>query len=299
MDTLRVSKLEPLISVVIPVYNRAATIFDCLRSVQAQTYQNWEVIVADDGSRDGTPEITERVAREDARIRLVRQDRNRGAQAARNSGIHAAKGDWIAFLDSDDQYLPHSLEVRLNVVLREGAELVHSDCYIIDVDGSRRLYDRRPISGYAYARLLRGEGPMFQGLLVSKKALIHINYLDENIVAFQEWETAIRLAKHYPFAYLPEPTFCWDCRNSDTMSKDLRRGGKGCEQVIHKHSLAIVRHAGPRALAEHYRTAADWYRRGKDHESERRCILMARAWSCLDPGIVLRKLRHVLNLVRG
>ena len=201
--------------------------------------------------------------------------------------------------DLDDQYLPHSLEVRLNVVLREGAELVHSDCYIIDVDGSRRLYDRRPISGYAYARLLRGEGPMFQGLLVSKKALIHINYLDENIVAFQEWETAIRLAKHYPFAYLPEPTFCWDCRNSDTMSKDLRRGGKGCEQVIHKHSLAIVRHAGPRVLAEHYRTAADWYRRGKDHESERRCVLMARAWSCLDPGIVLRKLRHVLNLVRG
>ena len=298
MDTLRVSKLEPLISVVIPAYNRAAAIPDCLRSVQVQTYQNWEVIVADDGSRDGTPEITERVAREDARIRLVRQDRNRGAQAARNSGIHAAKGDWIAFLDSDDQYLPHSLEVRLNVVLREGAELVHSDCYIINVDGSRRLYDRRPISGYAYARLLRGEGPMFQGLLVSKKALTHINYLDETIVAFQEWETAIRLAKHYPFVYLPEPTFCWDCRNPDTISKDLCRNGRGLEQVVRKHSVAIFRHVGPRVLAGHYRTAADWYRRGKDHQAEQRCLFMARAWSCLDPLTVLQKMRHMLSLRR-
>src|SRR5215217_3652483 len=96
---------DPLISVVIPAYNRAATIEDCLRSVQAQTYQKWEVIVADDGSGDATVEIVKRLAREDARIRLVRHERNRGAQAARNSGIHAAKGSWIAFLDSDDQFL--------------------------------------------------------------------------------------------------------------------------------------------------------------------------------------------------
>jgi glycosyltransferase involved in cell wall biosynthesis len=269
-----------------------------LRSVQAQTYQNWEAIVADDGSRDSTPEVVEQLAREDGRIRLVRQDRNRGAQAARNAGIHAAKGEWIAFLDSDDQYLPHSLEVRLKFVTKEGAEVIHSDCYIIDVDGSRRLYDRRPIAGYAYTRLLKGEGPMFQGLLVSKKALAQINYLDENIVAFQEWETSIRLAKHYPLAYVPEPTFSWDCRNSDTISKDLRRNGRGYEQVVRKHSLAIVRHAGPRMLAEHYRRIADWYRRGGDHQAEQRCVLMARAWSCLDPMAVLRKLWHLLRLRR-
>lgn len=286
---------DPLISVVIPAYNRAATIENCVRSVQGQTYQNLEVIVVDDGSRDATIEIVERLAREDARIRLVRHERNRGAQAARNSGIYAAKGSWIAFLDSDDQFLPHSLEARLTFVLKYEAEFVHSDCTIIDVDGSTRLYDRRPIFGDAYTRLLTGEGPTFPGILVSKRALTKINFLDETIVAFQEWETAIRLAKYYPFAYLPEPTFCWDCRSSDTMSKDLRRGGVGYEQVIRKHSLTILRHAGPGVLATHYRVAADWYRRGKDNHSEQRCVMMARALSCLDPGTMVKIGRAIVR----
>ncbi len=286
---------DPLISIVIPAYNRAGTITDCLRSVQAQTHRNWEAIVVDDGSRDGTSEVVQRLGKEDGRIHLIRHDRNRGAQAARNSGIRAAKGEWVAFLDSDDQFLPQSLKARLSLVLKEKVELVHTDCYIVEVDGSRSLYGRRPITGYSYTRLLSGEGPMFQGLLVSKDALARIHFLDERIVAFQEWETAIRLAKYYPLAYLPEPTFCWDCRNPDTISKDLRRNGRGYEQVIRKHALQMLRYLGPRAVAGHYRGAADWYRRGEDYRAERRCLLRAKLWSCLDLPTVLQKLRSVLS----
>ncbi len=285
---------RPLISVVVPAYNRAATVAAALQSIQAQTHQNWEAIVVDDGSSDNTPEVVAQLGREDARIRFVRLDCNRGAQAARNAGIRVAQGEWIAFLDSDDQFLPHSLDARLEVAKKDDALVVHSESNVIQVDGSIKPYNVPPMAGWIYQRLLHGEGPMFPGLLVSRDALRRIHYLDERIVAFQEWDTAIRLAKYYHFGFAARPTFIWDCRNSDTISKDLLRSGRGYEQVFHKHYLAILRYAGPRALARHYRVAADWYHRGGDDRAARRCLMLAFLWSSLNPKALFRKLRQLL-----
>ncbi len=281
----------PLVSVVVPAFNRAATIGDCLRSVQGQTYENWEAIVVDDGSVDETPEVVARLAGEDSRIRLIRQDRNHGAQAARNLGIRAAQAEWIAFLDSDDQFLAPSLERRLEVAMRERVSVVHSACNVIEVDGSMKLYEVPPLAGQIYRTLLHAEGPLFQGLLVSKRALEKIDYLDERIVAFQEWDTAIRLAKYYLFAFEAKPTFIYDCRNFDTISKDFLRSGRGYEQVFHKHYWPILRYAGPRALARHYRLAGRWYQLGGNRQAVRRCTAMALLWSSLDPRTALEKLR--------
>jgi len=280
---------QPVISVVVPAYNRSATIADCLRSVQNQTYRNWEAIVVDDGSKDGTATVVEQIAREDARVRLIQHEHNRGAQAARNTAIRAAKGDWIAFLDSDDHFLPHSLETRLKVAAAERVSVVDSASNIIELDGQVRPYRVSPLCGQVYQTLLRRDGPMFQGLLVKKQALQKINYLDEQIVAYQEWDTSIRLAKNYAFGFEPAPTFIYDCRNPDTISKNSVLNGEGYEQVFHKHFFAILRHAGPRALAQHYRFAASWYERGQDQKAVNRCKFLALAWSCLDPRTVLRK----------
>ena len=285
---------QPLVSVVIPAYNRANTVADCLRSVQAQTYESLEAIVVDDGSIDATHQVVAILAREDARIRLIRQDHNRGAQAARNMGIRAAQGEWIAFLDSDDRFLPHSLEVRLEVAKRENVSVVHSECYVIREDGIMKPHGVSPMDGWIYQRLLEEEGPVFPGLLVSKDSLRRINYLDERIVAFQEWDTAIRLAKHYPFGFEAKPTFNYDCRNSDTISKNMLRNGKGYEQVFHKHYLAILRYAGRHALARHYRLAADWYQAGGDEQAVRRCHMMASIWSSEDLRTAFQTVRHLL-----
>jgi len=282
---------KPLVSVVIPAFNRAGAIGACLRSVQVQTYQDWEVIVVDDGSIDGTLGVVAQLAREDSRIRFVRQERNRGAQAARNVGIRAARGEWIAFLDSDDQFLPYSLEARLEVAAREKVSVVHSACDVIEVDGSMKPYGTPPMAGQIYRTLLHRDGVMFQGLLTSKRALEKIDYLDERIVAYQEWDTAIRLAKYYPFGFESKSTFIYDCQNSDTISKDFLRSGRGYEQVFHKHYWAILRYAGPRTLARHYQIAADWYRWGGDRGAVRRCTMMALLWSSLDSRTALKKLR--------
>lgn len=106
---------SPLISVVIPTYNRVQFIERAVRSVLNQTYSNLEVIVVDDGSVDETYEIIDRLKKQDGRLIFLRHFKNKGPQAARNTGIHASSGDFVAFLDSDNEWLPAKLEKRIRV----------------------------------------------------------------------------------------------------------------------------------------------------------------------------------------
>jgi glycosyltransferase involved in cell wall biosynthesis len=99
----------PLISIIMPTYNRADTIQRAIRSVQVQTFEDWELIVIDDGSQDQTAEL---IAGMDPRMVLLRQE-NQGVTAARNAGLQRATGRYFAFLDSDDEWLPHHLELSL------------------------------------------------------------------------------------------------------------------------------------------------------------------------------------------
>ena len=286
---------EPLISVVIPAYNRAVKIVDALESVQRQSYVNWEAIVVDDGSTDGTPEVVERIAREDARIRLIRHETNRGAQAARNTGIRAAGGPWIAFLDSDDQFLPDSLEMRLQAARRQNVLVVYSDGYILEPGQPRRLMKVRPLSGNVYRELLRYPGPMFQGLLVAKEALEGIGGLDEEIQRFQEWETSIRLARAYEFAFVSRPTFVYDYTTQDALTKTHWWGGRAYERIVRKHFWPMLRHAGFGGLAVHaYVAGGCYWLRGRTLEAFR-CWALFVFWGCLDPRWLWRKLEQVLG----
>ena len=97
----------PLVSVIMPTFNRADTIRRAIRSVQAQTFTDWELIVVDDGSTDNTVALIEGC---DPRLKLIRQE-NQGTAGARNAGLNASAGSYIAFLDSDDEWLPHHLEL--------------------------------------------------------------------------------------------------------------------------------------------------------------------------------------------
>src|ERR1700722_4279819 len=97
----------PKVSIILPTFNRADTIVRAIKSAQAQTYQDWELIVVDDGSTDNTALL---IGGMDRRLVLIRQE-NRGFTEARNAGIRAASGNYLAFLDSDDEFLPHHLEL--------------------------------------------------------------------------------------------------------------------------------------------------------------------------------------------
>lgn len=108
------------VSVVMPAYNTEATILSAMMSVRLQTCQDWELIVVDDGSTDGTAELAQAAAATDGRIRLIRQC-NRGVAAARNAAIEAATGRYLAFLDADDAWLPDKLSRQLSFMSERGA----------------------------------------------------------------------------------------------------------------------------------------------------------------------------------
>src|SRR5207237_4630876 len=97
---------------------------------------------------------------------------------------------------------------------------------------------------------------MYQSMLTPKEALVQIHYLDESIASYQEWETAIRLAQKYEFAFLPRPTFVYDCRHASTISKNPLRRAVGYEQVFKKHRRAVLRHRRPPRLSMPFRNAA-------------------------------------------
>lgn len=105
---------NPLVSVIIPTYNRAELIGETLQSVKNQTYQNWECIVVDDGSDDNTEELIENLSQKDSRYKFFKRDKApKGGPACRNIGIENAKGEFIIFLDSDDFLANFCLELRV------------------------------------------------------------------------------------------------------------------------------------------------------------------------------------------
>lgn len=265
----------PSITIVIPAYNRSRVLERAVRSVQAQTVSDWELLIVDDGSTDETPIVAERLADRDGRVRVLRHPVNRGAQAARNTGARAARSKWVAFLDSDDEWLPSSLELRLGLAEQRGVSVVHSEGLVVRGDDVPVAFRVPPITGRSYGRLLAGPGPLLQALLVTKGALERIGFLDEAIVAFQEWDTSIRLARYFDFGFVPEATFVYDCRATDTISADPVRSARGYEQVVRKHALEMLRVHGPRTLSRHYSAAAGWYRRAGLIASARRCSLLA------------------------
>jgi glycosyltransferase involved in cell wall biosynthesis len=284
------------VSVIIPARNRASLIERAVRSVLTQTYQDFEIIVVDDGSTDNTPQTVAGLIREDRRVRFLRHDINRGAQAARNSGIRAALGNWIAFLDSDDEWLPDSLALRLNRAADGGLQVVHSECYVHRLGSTElRLFGVPSLEGWVYRQLLRQPGPVFPGLLVLKDCLTRISNLNGTIISFQEWDTAIRLAKYFRFGFVHVPTFIYNCASSNAISKDLLRGAQGYEQVFTSHRWSILRCLGPRPLAQHYQTAARLYSQAGDENNARRCLMRAFLLWPVRPRTILRRFQHLLS----
>lgn len=250
-------KLANAVSVIIPAYNRARSITDCLDSVCNQTEPALEVIVIDDRSTDATAETVRNYGRLHPSVRCVVLERHSGAQAARNRGILEARGEWIAFQDSDDQWVPEKLEKQLAALTGAGFDpltVVHADAWRQDADtGARSLWKLKPCEGSVHSELLRLPNPFFPAMLTSKRALEQIGLLDENIPSHQEWDTAIRLAKACRFIHLHEPLFVYRFHAGDAISRNRKADIDGYQYVVDKHRDEILRLCGADALNRHLR----------------------------------------------
>ena len=128
--------MSPLISIITPNYNCARFIAQTIESVLAQTYTNWEMLIVDDCSTDGSYEIAREYAEKDSRIKVFRNEKNSGAAVSRNIALDNASGEYIAFLDSDDLWLPEKLQTQLNFMKNSSADFSYTRYRLIDDEGN-------------------------------------------------------------------------------------------------------------------------------------------------------------------
>ncbi len=132
---------RPVISVVMPAYNAAHYIEQAIRSVQAQTMENWELIVVDDCSTDNTIQLVQKIAVEDDRIHLLLNDVNQGAAASRNRALDACCGQYVAFLDSDDMWRPEKIAEQMKKACTAHADIVYTSYALLDECGKKHYHD--------------------------------------------------------------------------------------------------------------------------------------------------------------
>ena len=211
-----IQKEDSLISIIVPCYNAAGYINKCLDSILAQTYTNIEVILIDDGSTDDTGKILDAYKEQDPRIVVVHQE-NRGPAATRNVGLDIAKGEYIAFVDSDDYVLPDFCEKRLQYFTGD-ISMVLTGLIKVDTEGkelSRRpknISEREMDSDELYKLLLCGTIKGFLPGVMVKKTVVGDMRLDESLRFMEDWgfilqlcfnnRFRIRLVDYYGYFYV-------------------------------------------------------------------------------------------------
>lgn len=277
----------PLVSIVIPAYNREATVQTAIESVLRQTFTDFEIVVVDDCSIDAT--IARASAVPDPRIRVVSHDRNRGASAARNTGIRAARGRWVAFQDSDDEWLPLKLEKQMERLAAPGADFVAAYCgmMVLGLPESRRNDTRtRPALEYVpYRHIDLVEGDILptllecnvvstQTLVARHDALEKIGGFDETFRALNDWDCVLRLAQVGSFACVDEPLVVQRFSPNSITGNDHGRAD-AYARLVEKHYDLLAAH--PRILANHYSVVARFNRRIGNSRTARAAIAKARA----------------------
>lgn len=154
MSERRAESGAGLVSVIMPAWNAAAFMARSVESVLVQSRPELELIIVDDCSTDDTGALIDRYAKNDPRVRCIRQEENSGVAAARNAGIAEARGEWVAFLDSDDWWHPRKLEFQIEQMLRSGARVSYCVYQRVAADG-RVLSTVRPPARLVHTDLLR------------------------------------------------------------------------------------------------------------------------------------------------
>lgn len=186
---------QPLVSVIIPSYNQANFVKSAIESVLNQSYRQIEIIVVNDGSTDNTLDVIKKITTKE-KISIV-TTRNRGLAAARNTGLEQAAGNFVAFLDSDDLYLPHKLSLHIDFLLS------HPD---IDISYSETRYfnnkpedafsiGKRPqIEGDPFSKLIRGNFIPSNAFVVKTDMIRKIGGYDPSLRAHEDWDMLLRLS---------------------------------------------------------------------------------------------------------
>ena len=244
---------EPLVSVIIPTYNRALILKETIQSVLEQTYERLELIVIDDGSTDDTQAVVDGF--KDERIIYIKQE-HKGLPSARNKGIENAKGEYIAFLDSDDMWLPEKIDKQLKIFNKNKLKLGVVYCGVEYIDEKSRKAKEKKLPAYKgniFLELLGARRNVVLGagstVLVKKECFQRCGLLDENLPYRVDLELLIRISKKFHFDYVPE-TLVKIRIHDKRMSFNLDTVIKGRELLFEKIYNDLRQHK--KILAKYY-----------------------------------------------
>lgn len=244
---------RPAVSIVVPTYNRPQLLRRALVSVLAQTFADFEVLVVDDGQSDETAALVATCA--DPRLRYLRQPENRGVAAARNRGIGEARGQFVAFLDDDDEWLPAKLARQVALFGRAPAEvgLICTGFETVLADGSR-IFGPTPARGDVFKNLLARN--VLQGAnssaLIRRQIVTDIGFFDEVLPAIEDYDYWLRISRRYRVDCVAEPLVrYYDDRHPtmDTPEDGIRRSRNHAANLraraeVYRRYGAAMRRAG-------------------------------------------------------
>jgi glycosyltransferase involved in cell wall biosynthesis len=195
---------EPLVSVVIPTHNRAAMLRRAIKSVLTQTIEDIDLIVVSDGSIDDTQEVLESI--EDQRLCFINHDTGKGAAAARNTGIRASTGKYVAFLDDDDEWLPTKLERQLLIMENAASEVGLVYHWMEYVREGQVLTTRKPtLRGYIFPEMLDKQAITNSSTLLLKREVFEVvNGFDETLWRGNDSDFIRCVTKYFHVDYVPE-----------------------------------------------------------------------------------------------
>jgi teichuronic acid biosynthesis glycosyltransferase TuaG len=210
---------EALISIIMPAYNCEQYVVEAINSVLGQTYQNWELLALDDGSKDNTLKVINEFGDKDSRVRPIKNEKNMGVSETRNKGIALASGEWIAFLDSDDMWEPTKLEKQLKDAKKNSAEFLYTGSSYINEEGIpyKGIFEVPEIISY---RKLRNQNVIScSSVLIRKKFFDNIKMEKDDM--HEDYAVWLRVLRTGVMAYgLNEPLLIYRVsRNSKSGNK--------------------------------------------------------------------------------
>lgn len=218
-----------MVSVVIPTYNRDKVVLCAVNSVLNQTYEDLEIIVVDDGSTDNTKMILESIS--DKRFRYVYQE-NAGACAARNRGIELARGDYIAFHDSDDIWHLDKLKKQMDIFIKYNPDIIFCKLNCISKDGNVEVKPDYFCEGFLNPIInLFGIGTQ---TLIAKREVLEDLHFDESVPRLQDFELLYRASKKYTIYCIDEGLVDYTI-GEDSISLSYHKLYTACEYILKKH----------------------------------------------------------------
>ena len=262
---------SPLISVILPTYNREHLLRRAIDSVLEQSWRHIELIVVDDGSTDETAALLDTF--DDPRLSVIRFDTNRGASAARNAGLAQARGDFVTFMDSDDAWHEHRIERQYHVMASAPAGVGLCVCSIHYIRPGQEYDvlwpDQIRSSDDAVESIVMGTGYPTLGWMAHTRVLQDLGGFDEELPRLQDYEFSLRIALEYDLLLMSDIlATAW--LQPDSVSSSPTRYAGAIERVIDRHGDVFRRHsrglaymtfrAGKyHALTGEYREARSWF----------------------------------------